>query len=106
MKYKTSGDKETICEKCPHRATKTRLEDIEGSYSILPWVSHLFYLDGLNRVGATFHINDLHKCEWDGLVLIESARIELEKERMEKADEKAKLQKAMQGAQPRSTIRH
>jgi hypothetical protein len=59
-------------------------------------LEHLFYLDGLRRVGAVFQVNDLNREEWDGLLLIESTRIEVERERIKKAEEKAKIQAALQ----------
>lgn len=62
----------------------------------IPWLEHLFYIDGLRKVGATFSINALTKEEWDGLLLIEGVRIEVERERMHKAEEKAKINAALQ----------
>jgi len=49
----------------------------------------------LRRVGATFSINDLTKEEWDGLLVVESTRIEVERERMRKEQEKAKVRAAL-----------
>jgi len=59
-------------------------------------LQHLFYLDGLRRVGATYHINELTKEEWDGLLVIEGVRVEVERERVEKEREKAKIRAALQ----------
>jgi len=59
-------------------------------------LQHLFYIDGLRRVGAVFQINDLTREEWDGLLVIEGVRIEVERERMNKAEEKAKIQAVLQ----------
>jgi len=50
----------------------------------------------LRRVGAVFQINDLTREEWDGLLVIEGVRIEIERERMNKAEEKAKIQAVLQ----------
>lgn len=61
----------------------------------IPWLQHLFYIDGLRRVGATFSINELTREEWDGLLLIEGVRAEVERERTRKAEEKAKIQAAL-----------
>jgi hypothetical protein len=41
-------------------------------------------LYGLKNAGATFHYNELSKLEWDGLMLIETIRAEIEQEQMEK----------------------
>jgi len=71
------------------------LGDVEGSFVAIPWLQHIFYLDGLRRVGATFSINELTKEEWDGLLLIESVRIEVENERIKQAEKKARDRAAL-----------
>lgn len=43
-----------------------------------------------------FHINDLTREEWDGLLVVEGVRIEVENERMRKEGEKAKVKAALQ----------
>lgn len=91
----SSGSKDTVCQPCEFNFSKSSLGDIEGSFVVIPWLQHLFYLDGLRRVGATFSINELKKEEWDGLLLIESVRAEVERERTRKAEEKAKIQAAL-----------
>lgn len=60
----------------------------------MPWVGHVLYLYGLKNIGATFHINDLTKNEWDGILLIEGAKSEIERERMEKEELKRKIDAA------------
>jgi hypothetical protein len=52
----------------------------------------------LRRVGAVFQINDLTREEWDGLLVLEGVRIEVERERMKKSEEKAKIQAALHKA--------
>jgi len=49
----------------------------------------------LRRVGAVFQINDLTKEEWDGLLLLEGVRIEIEREQRMKAEDKAKIKAAL-----------
>lgn len=58
-------------------------------------MSHLFYLEGLKNVGAHFLINDLTKEEWDGLMLIATAKEDVRKEREEKEKERQQLLKSM-----------
>lgn len=60
----------------------------------MPWVRHIFWLYGLKNAGATFHFNELSKREWDGMMLIETVRAELEREQMEKSRLKSITQQA------------
>ena len=91
----SSGSKDTVCQPCEFNFSKSKLGDIEGSFVVIPWLQHLFYIDGLRKVGAVYLINDLTKEEWDGLLLIEGIRIEVENERVRKMEEKAKSQAAL-----------
>ena len=45
----------------------------------------------MQQAGATFHFNDLSKAEWEGLMMIDGVRGELEKEQMDKQKEKNML---------------
>lgn len=92
----SSGSKDTVCQPCEFNFSKSKLGDIEGGFVAIPWLQHLFYLDGLKKVGARFNINDLTKEEWDGLLLIEGVRVEIEREQMKKAEDKARAKAAMQ----------
>jgi len=94
-KYASSRDKETVCEGCPKNLSKTSLDKIEGHRAALPWLGHLLYLDALRRVGANFMLDDLTKSEWDGLILIEDVRSEIEQEQYRKQEQKTKLAKAL-----------
>jgi len=94
-KYVSARDKETVCNKCPRNLSKSSLSQIEGVQAALPWLSHLFYLDSLRRVGAVFHLNDLSREEWDGLILLENVRAELEQEMYDKEKRKSDLGTAM-----------
>lgn len=97
----SSGSQDTVCQPCEFNFSKTKLGDIEGSFVAIPWLQHLFYIDGLRRVGATFSINELTREEWDGLLLIEGVRADVERERTRKAEEKAKVQAALQKGRSR-----
>ena len=90
-------DKEDVCKKCPNNLAKSKLSDIEGSSIVLPWLGHVLYIYGLKQAGAVFHINDLTKSEWDGILLIESVKNEIERERIEKEELKRKLDAAARG---------
>jgi len=96
VKFRTAQEKTTVCKGCPHSFSKSKLNEIEGSFAVVPWLSHLFYLDGLRRVGAVFNIDELSRQEWNGLILIEAVRTEVDQERFENAQEKAKLDAALQ----------
>ena len=61
---------------------------------MLPWIHHLIYLDGLKQVGCTYQLDDLTKTEWDGLLLIQQVRNEIEMEQFEKEKRKRQLQAA------------
>jgi len=45
----------------------------------------------MKRVGAVFGLNDLEKIEWDGLILIEQTRTEIELEQVKRERERANL---------------
>lgn len=81
---------------CEFNFSKSKLSDIEGGFVVIPWLQHLFYLDGLRHVGATFSVNELTREEWDGLLLLESVRMEVERERFEREREKVKIKAALQ----------
>jgi len=85
-----------VCEHCPENLSHSSLDSIEGSTVVLPWVSHLLYLYGLRQIGAQFHIDDLSKEEWDGLLMLESVKVELGDEQQKKAELDAKVASAKQ----------
>jgi len=68
----------------------------------VPWVRHIFWLHGIHQAGATFHFNDLDKAEWDGLLMIESVRAEIERAQVEKQKEKQMLAQAQQSVGARN----
>lgn len=96
LKYKAAINKETVCEHCPYGSTSKAVEDIEESAFVLPWLSHLFYLDGLHRVGATFSLCDLSKSEWDGLLLLEKVRAKISSDEINKREREQKILRAKQ----------
>lgn len=55
----------------------------------------------LRKVGCTFQPNTLTKEEWDGLILLETTRAEIEMERMEKA----KRERQLRAAQSQTSVR-
>jgi len=61
---------------------------------VLPWLSHLLYLSGLRRAGATFLLDDLAKEEWDGLLMLDAVQQELESEMLEREKRKLLSEKA------------
>jgi len=61
---------------------------------VLPWINHLLYVDGLKMVGCQFVIDDLTKDEWDGLLLLQIVRNEIELEQADKEKRKQQLQAA------------
>lgn len=71
---------ENVCDNCSRNVSKTRLFGIENINAILPWITHLFYLYSLLKLGVSFRINDLTKKEWDGLLMLESVKAEVEQE--------------------------
>jgi len=98
LKYKSALNKKTVCERCPNNESRSKLYELEGVEGIIPWLSHLFYLEGLKNVGAHFMINDLTKEEWDGLMIIASAKEDIRKEKEKKEEERRNLQRVMKGA--------
>lgn len=90
-----------MCDKCPSNYFKAKLHDIPGSEAVVPWVNHLVYLDGLQQAGCTFGIDDLSKDEWDGLLLIQVTRAEIEWEKYEKEKRKQQLEAAT-----KTSVRH
>jgi hypothetical protein len=82
-KFKSSID-EDVCEKCSQNLAKQRLSSIEGYAAVVPWVSHLLYIYSLVQVGVSFGIDDLNREEWNGLLMLESVKGELEQERLDK----------------------
>jgi len=80
--FRTSVDSE-VCKTCPRNLSKSKLYSIEGVNAVLPWLFHLMYLYGLTKVGATFLIDDLTRGEWDGLLMLESVKNEVEHEKYE-----------------------
>jgi len=48
------------------------------------WTQHLVYLDALRLAGCQFSLDDLTRDEWEGLMLIESERADLQKQEIEK----------------------
>jgi hypothetical protein len=84
-----------VCEKCPRNQVKTKVFSIEGANAVLPWLFHLIYLYGLTKVGATFLINDLTKEEWDGLLMLDSVKNEIEHEKYEAERLKQKAEAAV-----------
>ena len=84
-----------VCETCPKNLSKSKLFAVEDVGVILPWLSHLFYLYGLVKVGAHFLIDDLTRKEWDGLLMLESIRNEVEQERYEAERIKEKAEAAI-----------
>ncbi len=90
VKFKSSVDA-NVCEHCPENLAQSTLDSIEGSDVVLPWIGHLLYLYGLRQVGAQFHIDDLSREEWDGLLMLESVKAELEDERAKKDELQAKV---------------
>jgi hypothetical protein len=92
--FQTTADAD-VCEKCPRNQSRTKVYSIEGAEAVLPWLFHLMYLYGLTKVGATFLIDDLTKEEWDGLLMLESVRAEIEHEKYEAERLKQKAESAM-----------
>lgn len=90
-----------MCEKCPSNYSKHKLSEIPGSEAVVPWVNHLMYLDGLRQVGCNFQLDDLSKDEWDGLLLLQNTRNEIEWERYEKERRKQQLEAAT-----KTSVRH
>lgn len=85
-----------MCEKCPSGVGAIdEIYDIEGGEGVIPFVEHIFYLENLSRVGATFNLNDLTKEEWDGLIILKRIQNEVETELMEREHEKQRMQQAM-----------
>lgn len=93
-KYNTAVNPDTVCDKCPSNFFKQRIKDIPGSMEVIPWINHLIWLDGLKHVGCNFLLNDLTYEEWEGLLLLQTVRNEIEVEMMEKDKRKQQLQAA------------
>ena len=66
---------------------------------VMPLVQHVMWLDQMKKVGATFRLNDLTKREWDCLIVLESAKSEVEQEHMQREKEKSENKSRM--SQPR-----
>lgn len=90
LKFQTASS-ETVCEACPRNASKTKLFELENVEALIPWLNHLFYLYSLVKIGASFHVDDLTRSEWDGLLMLESVKAEIEHE---KYDQERLKQKA------------
>jgi len=82
LKFETAAN-EQVCEACPKNLSKTKLYGLEDIHVILPWITHLFYLYSLLKLGVSFRIDDLTKKEWDGLLMLESVKAEVEHEQYE-----------------------
>lgn len=101
MKFGSAVNKETVCDKCPCNYFKQKVREIPGGEFVQTWVSHLFWLDILRKVGCVFQPNALTKEEWDGLILLETTRAEIELERIEKA----KRDRQLRAAQSQTSVR-
>jgi hypothetical protein len=99
IKYKTSLEKEIVCERCPSGVGPIeKFTEIEGYESVLPFVNQILYLYGLKNVGATFLIDDLSREEWDGLMLLQQVKNEVEAERYERERHKSEAKDALRSS--------
>lgn len=98
VKFASAVDKDDACLKCDKNLAKQKLSDVEYAQVVMPWVGHLLYLYGMKQIGVAFRVNDLTKDEWDGLIMIEGLKNEIEKERLEKDELKRKVAAASGGS--------